>query len=501
MALGDELSDQVAVINSVEPTRWKIAQARLLRRIICIFGLILADVLAFLAASALRVGAVTPSLVFYRGLLPSDGTVSLFFVLATIFIVFRFLAGDYSRRQLFWDSTGQTTTSLLLASSPCLVLLWFGDGVFSYSAVLCSWAFVIVAVPLFRHAMRWVLAKMNCWWIPTALIGEGERVCDAYNFFNTSLSLGYDVRFLVSSCRPEAIPHDPESFTQITSQNPVDIVARLGASGCSKAVFASDELLSQQANELAQRLMTYGIEVVFIPPLRQLPLLGMTMNYAFGQDLLLLHFRNNLIRLPSRVAKRAFDIIGSLTLLTFLSPLFLVFGWLIWRGDGHSAFFIQKRVGRRGMEFPCIKFRTMGADAEDILKRWKAENSPFYREYIENNFKLREDPRISRLGGWLRRTSLDELPQLLNVLLGHMSLVGPRPLIPREVSFYGSAIELYKQTRPGITGLWQISGRSETTFADRVFCDGWYVRNWSFWYDLVILVKTAGVLLHRKGAY
>lgn len=199
-------------------------------------------------------------------------------------------------------------------------------------------------------------------------------------------------------------------------------------------------------------------------------------------------------------AKRVFDFISSAILLIFLFPLFVVVAALI-KAEHGSVFFTQVRVGRHGEKFRCIKFRTMRADAEDLLAKWTRDNSPEYREYIASNFKLKNDPRVTNVGRFLRQTSLDELPQLLNVLLGEMSLVGPRPLLPRETSYYGSPLILYCQVRPGITGLWQVSGRSNTTFADRAAADKKYISAWSLWSDVVILIKTVGVLLKRDGAY
>jgi undecaprenyl-phosphate galactose phosphotransferase len=142
----------------------------------------------------------------------------------------------------------------------------------------------------------------------------------------------------------------------------------------------------------------------------------------------------------------------------------------------------------------------MVPDAEALLKKY-LEGDAGARAEWERDFKLKDDPRITPIGAFLRRTSLDELPQLWNVLKGEMSLVGPRPIIEEELARYGDQVDYYLETRPGITGLWQISGRNDTTYEDRVALDCWYVRNWSLWYDLVILVKTTAVVLRSKGAY
>jgi lipopolysaccharide/colanic/teichoic acid biosynthesis glycosyltransferase len=143
----------------------------------------------------------------------------------------------------------------------------------------------------------------------------------------------------------------------------------------------------------------------------------------------------------------------------------------------------------------------MVVDAEELLRRWEKDDPTLLARYRESNFKLQADPRTTRIGRWMRRKSLDELPQLFNTLVGQMSLVGPRPLLRRELPEYGPGISLYERVRPGISGLWQISGRSHTTFAERMSYDEWYIKNWTLWYDVVILLQTVWVLTKGQGAY
>ena len=184
-----------------------------------------------------------------------------------------------------------------------------------------------------------------------------------------------------------------------------------------------------------------------------------------------------------------------------LLPLLFLIGLVIKLEDGGPVLYTQQRIGRNGKPFNVIKFRSMVVNAHDVLLRWLEESPEIKQEYVQNNFKLRNDPRTTKMGKWLRRYSLDELPQLWNVIKGEMSLVGPRPLLERELQDYGKTIELYKQARPGITGIWQISGRSKTKFSDRANLDAWYIRNWSLWYDIYILLKTVVVVIKRDGAY
>ena len=162
--------------------------------------------------------------------------------------------------------------------------------------------------------------------------------------------------------------------------------------------------------------------------------------------------------------------------------------------------FAHRRVGKGGKLFPCYKFQSMVPDAQKRLEEYLAEN-PEARKEWEESFKLTNDPRVTKLGAFLRKTSLDELPQLWNVLMGDMSLVGPRPIVTKEIERYGDYIREYYMVPPGITGMWQVNGRSDTTYEERVAMDTWYVRNWSIWIDLVYLFKTVKTVFTGKGAY
>ncbi|MFA7637825.1 MAG: sugar transferase, partial [Parvibaculum sp.] len=158
-----------------------------------------------------------------------------------------------------------------------------------------------------------------------------------------------------------------------------------------------------------------------------------------------------------------------------------------------------RRVGEKGREFMCRKFRTMHVDSDAILKSLLENNPQVAAEWARDQ-KLRNDPRVTAIGAFLRKTSLDELPQLINVIRGEMSLVGPRPVTYSEVLRYGEDAEYYLSAKPGITGLWQVSGRNETTYMRRVQLDAWYVKNWSLWQDIAILFKTVPAVLLRRGA-
>jgi len=200
-----------------------------------------------------------------------------------------------------------------------------------------------------------------------------------------------------------------------------------------------------------------------------------------------------------RYSKRLFDIAVALLLLALLSPLLLAVTALIVR-DGGKILFGHRRIGAQGRAFKCWKFRSMVPNAEAVLKQLLEESEEARAEW-ERDFKLRNDPRITPIGRFLRSTSLDELPQLINVLAGDMSLVGPRPIVADEVARYGAAFHDYTSCRPGITGIWQISGRNDTGYTQRVQLDQHYARNWSFAADLAVLLRTPIAVLRRSGAY
>jgi len=204
------------------------------------------------------------------------------------------------------------------------------------------------------------------------------------------------------------------------------------------------------------------------------------------------HWRNS----GGDALKRALDIVGSALFLIALSPLYAVIAILIRLEDGGPAIFAQTRVGRYGREFRMYKFRSMRPDAEALLSQLLARNH--HKEGV--TFKIKDDPRLTRLGKWLRRVSFDELPQVWNVLKGDMSLVGPRPPVPREVARYSLADRRRLAVKPGLTCFWQIGGRSELDFSEQVKLDVRYIEARNLWTDLAILLKTLPAVAEGRGA-
>ncbi|MES5097771.1 sugar transferase [Agrobacterium sp. BA1120] len=200
------------------------------------------------------------------------------------------------------------------------------------------------------------------------------------------------------------------------------------------------------------------------------------------------------------IAKRSFDVSSALLALLVLSPIFLMIMALVKFSDRGPAFYGHRRVGHNGRSFHCLKFRTMVMNGDEVLRQYLSAN-PDAAEEWKSTRKLKDDPRVTAIGTVLRKLSLDELPQLINIIRGEMSVVGPRPVVDEELNYYESAASYYLSTRPGLTGLWQISGRNDVSYKARVDFDTQYVRNWSMMQDVFIIVKTIPAVCMSRGSY
>ncbi len=198
--------------------------------------------------------------------------------------------------------------------------------------------------------------------------------------------------------------------------------------------------------------------------------------------------------------KRVIDVVLASLLLVCMSPMMIMVALVIWASDGGSIIFGHSRIGFGGRTFKCLKFRTMVPNSAEVLQALLESDPAAGREWVETQ-KLKSDPRVTRAGEILRKLSIDELPQLINVVRGEMSLVGPRPIVQAEVDRYGSKFRHYEAARPGITGLWQVSGRSDSSYDQRVAYDSQYAEQWSLSKDIAILFKTFFVVVQRKGSY
>jgi len=200
------------------------------------------------------------------------------------------------------------------------------------------------------------------------------------------------------------------------------------------------------------------------------------------------------------ISKRSFDILVALAALVVLSPIFVLIMTLVKYSDGGRVFYGHRRIGYNGSTFRCLKFRTMAENGDALLQAYLKQN-PAAAEEWRMTRKLQHDPRVTTVGSVLRKLSLDELPQLINILRGEMSIVGPRPVVEDELELYEASAVYYLQSRPGLTGLWQVSGRNDVSYAARIAFDTHYVCNWSLTSDLVIVARTIPAVCLSRGSY
>lgn len=401
----------------------------------------------------------------------------------------------YGWRKPFWGQLRELWQLIIIVAILDLAITSIAKLVFSRGMWLTLWLSLSIIMPLFRWVAIIISSRLGCWSVSCVIIGCGEHAKGFYQALKCERLMGLEV---VAFIPPD---HDkqnsPVDHIPVWEMNKAQVADQFR--DCKLYVAVEPEQIKVGDDWIRHLIMRGVRNVSIVPPMQGIPLHDTDMSYFFSHQLLSFQLRNNLNHLSSRIIKRCFDIVVSFILLLLLSPVMMLLSWWVAR-DGGAILFGHKRVGHQGEIFSCLKFRTMVPDADSVLASLLANNEQARIEW-STEFKLKVDPRITPLGSFLRRSSLDELPQLWNVLKGEMSLVGPRPIIEDELKLYGEDAQYYLMAKPGITGLWQISGRNDVNYATRVLMDSWYVKNWSLWYDVSILLKTINVVFHRDGAY
>ena len=342
-----------------------------------------------------------------------------------------------------------------------------------------------------RSAVKVLLLRLGLWGIPVVVYGAGLTGAQVIRALQNEPGMGY---------RPLALFDDNSSLHgSMVLGIPVVGNTNDWAIEAPVAIVAMPSAGQAKHSELLDGALSVYGTVIVIPDLHNVQTLW-TQTRDLG-GILGVQIDHNLANPFAQRSKRLLSLLLVSASLPLWAPLCGLLALLIWLEDRQNPLFLQSRVGRGGVPFRTWKFRTMMPDAEEVLKRHLAEDADLRAEW-QKNFKLRRDPRITRIGGLLRKTSLDELPQLVNVLRGEMSLVGPRPLPAYHQSLLPAHVQsLRQEVRPGMTGLWQVSGRSEAGNEGMIEFDPYYVRNWSVWLDAVILLRTFRAVLRSAGAY
>lgn len=384
----------------------------------------------------------------------------------------------YSIRRPFWDELRDLLGTVIYMASLHASLITLLDRDLDVTHFTQGWVLAAIMLPLARNGMRRLLRKLKLWEQPMIIVGNGPNARDALIALKQESAIGY--------CYCATVEPDIEGRW-------------LDAHPYAMVVVALDPEQNALLQVTLRQLIARSRDYFVVPAIRGLPLEGMTSFHTFSHEVMLLRASNHLKQLPSQLMKRLFDYVGASLLLVLSSPVMLCL-LLRLKLEGGPLLFWHERVGRNGKSFLCPKLRSMTVDADQRLEALLNSCEQSRAEWAHSQ-KLKNDPRITPLGRFLRETSLDELPQLWSVLRGDMSLVGPRPVTRAELQRYEDQVSYYMQVLPGITGLWQVSGRSEADYSTRVALDVWYVKNWSLWTDVVILLKTASVVVRRKGVY
>ena len=383
--------------------------------------------------------------------------------------------------------------ALVVSFALTLAGIWLGEADTETSRLTLGLASVLalVTVPAGRWAVKSQLVARDWWGVPVVVYGAGRAGARVVRQLQEERGIGY---------RPVAVfASDPDTWGGHLDAVPIVGPTSAVAPEAAVAFLALPEIDLQDQIALLDGPLACYRTVVVVPNLFEAPSLWVTPRDIAG--VLGLELTSTLTRTVPRLVKRAVDLAAVVLAAPLWAAVAMTCAALIWLEDRANPFYAQVRVGRDGVPFPAWKLRTMCPDADAVLERALAED-PALRAEWESLFKLENDPRITRVGGVLRRTSLDELPQLFNVLRGQMSLVGPRPL-PRyhHDELPARTRALRERVRPGITGLWQVSGRGDTGTVGMDRWDPYYVRNWSLWLDAVILVRTVRVVVKGSGAY
>ena len=402
----------------------------------------------------------------------------------------------YTYRKPFWFELKEILRTLVIFFIIELAIIAFSKLYVSRTLWGLTWFWIVVLVPVVRIGLKKLLLKLNLYQKDTVIIGSGRNAKDAYKALSDESYLGFSFCYFVVS---DVIPEVGIDEIKVIDAKNRDIISllQLDTKTVQFILALDDEILLD--SWLRYLALNKCRSVSVIPNIRGIPLYGTDMSFLFSHEMLLLRVNNNLAKRSSRILKRTMDIVGSLAIITLLSPVLLYLYFSV-KKDGGNAIYGHPRIGRNGKTFNCLKFRSMVVNSKEVLDEL-LRTDPEARAEWEKDFKLKNDPRITKIGAFIRKTSLDELPQLFNVLKGEMSLVGPRPIVADELERYQDDVEYYLMAKPGMTGLWQVSGRNDVDYNTRVYFDSWYVKNWSLWNDIAILFKTVNVVLKRDGAY
>ncbi len=429
------------------------------------------------------------------------GGLSTYWWVFPIWISFFAYEGLFTSRFSFWDEIKQLWRAIFFSTIALFSILFLGKmGMgekYSRTVIILTGIISLLIFPMVRIKAKMLFKRLGLFNSKVLILGAGKTGRLIAKALKEEQNLGYNVVGFLDD--------DPEKsgnrIDGIKVHKGIDKAERyIGRSSINTVVIAIPGATKEKLLEIINRLQHKSKNIFFIPDISGIAVLGTKLQHFFREQAFALEIQNNLAKPFNIFIKHCFDFMVGSLLLILLSVPIVIICLIIKLDSSGSAIFSQYRIGKKGNPFKCYKFRTMFKDADEKLEEMINDNKDMRREW-EKKWKLRKDPRVTRIGKILRSTSLDELPQLINVLKGQMSLIGPRPYLPRELASLKNHKEMILTVQPGITGLWQVSGRSNTGYNHRIALDLWYLRNWNLWLDVIILLKTFTVVLKKQGAW
>jgi undecaprenyl-phosphate galactose phosphotransferase len=417
-----------------------------------------------------------------------------------VWLFFLFYEGLYSKRFSFWDEVNALWKVAFFSTVGvfAVVSLEKLSDIVSRTSIILMGALSLVLLPMMRIGAKRLFFRFGRFRRRVLILGAGKTGRLILSALRKEPNYGYNVIGFLDDDETKA----GMRIDGLKVRRGIDRAASYLKSGrVSDVIIAMPAAGKERVQHLINTLQHKAERILYVPDVHGIAVLGTSLQHFFHEQAFALELKNNLARPINILGKRCFDLVVGLILLPFVLLSILIIGILIKLDSSGPVIFSQQRVGKRDRTFRCLKFRTMYIDAEERLTAILGSDPDARREW-EKYYKLKDDPRVTKVGKFLRAASLDELPQLFHVLTGKMSLVGPRPVTQKEIrDYYKEAAELCFSVPPGITGLWQVTGRSGTNYPYRIGLDSWYVRNWNVWLDMVILFKTVGVVIKREGAW
>jgi undecaprenyl-phosphate galactose phosphotransferase len=473
------------------------------KKVISFFSLLVVDaaaiILSYVLAYFIRLSILPVVLARYRAirLYPLSFFLEYYYLVLIWFAVFAYHR-LYTKRFPFWEEVKNIIQSSTISSLLISIIIFLTRTELKYSrtVVVLAWLLSLLLVPFFRYYLKLALTRLKVWKKKLIVVGVNPTSLKAIENIRKNKSMGYEVVSIIDD--------DPANIGKtvlgIPVIGPLSELEEFSRTANSKdLMIASTHLPREELKRLIARSESFCESMWIIPRTGDFITEGVEIE-KIG-DLLSLYIKRNLAKPWNIVIKNVAEWVLTAVALVVLSPVFLLIAAAIKRDSPGPVLYTQKRVGKDKKLFTLWKFRSMYLDNEQRLQEYLRKD-PQARDEWETYKKLRNhDPRVTRVGRLIRKYSLDELPQLFHILQGKMSLVGPRPYIEEELLGKDPLVNTITQVKPGITGLWQISGRSEVSFDERVNLDEYYVRNWSPWLDFVILLRSVKVIFSGRGAY